>query len=107
MLRTRIVRKISIETYHSLIHRYESKIKCGTDALFRLNEGQRKLFKCKDIINTLTKESPRSVGIQANGRYAAFFRRKEGFIRIIFEINTMFNRLEIVTFTWEDNIPRI
>lgn len=98
---------MSIAAYEAIIRRYENRIRCGDEALFRLNEGQRKLFKCEDLITALRKEQPRAVGLQANGRYAAFFRRKEGFMRIIFEVDTRFHRLEIVTFTWEDTIPSL
>lgn len=107
MLRSRIVRSISLEAYNALIRRYEGRMKCGQEALFRLSEGQRKLFKCENLITTLKKESPRGVGLQANGRYSAFFRRNEGFMRIIFEIDTRLNRLEIITFTWEETMPRL
>ena len=91
---TKIIEVVSISQFKQIISKYKSKIKVGPHALDHLSDAQRKVFKEEDLINILSKENPRGIGLQRNGRYAAFFSRKEGFLRIIFEVKR--DRLEIV-----------
>ena len=102
---TKIIESISIPRFKQIISDYKSKIKISPHALDHLSDSQRKVFKDEDLINPLLKENPRGVGLQRNGRYAAFFRRKEGFLRIIFEVKT--DKLEIITFINTDSIPNL
>lgn len=51
------------------------------------------------------QEEPRGAGLQKNGRYAAFYGRKWGFLRIIFEIKDA--KLEIITFINTENMPNL
>ena len=103
---TRIVKKISKEEFKEIREKYKKGIVVSPDALFRLSEGQRKVFKEESLIAILTKENPRSIGLQQNGRYAAFFRRKDGFMRIIFILEGD-TKLEIITFFTTANMPII
>jgi len=102
---TKIIESVSIQRFKDILPKYESKIKVGPHALDHLSDAQRKLFKEEDLIKILTRENPRGVGLQRNGRYAAFFRRKEGFLRIIFELKS--DRLEIITFINTDYMPNL
>ena len=106
MTSSRIIRKISKEEFDEIIRRYRNNILVSPDALFRLSAGQRKVFKEESLINILTKENPRLVGLQENERYAAFFRRNDGFIRIIFTIENK-KSLIIITFVITDYLPVI
>ena len=87
---TKIIESISIQRFKEILSKYKSKIKVGSHALDHLSDLQRKLFKEEDLIRILIRENSRGVGLQRNGRYAAFFRRKEGFLRIIFEVKLAF-----------------
>ena len=106
MVSTRIAKKIDYFEYKSLIERYKNKIEINPHAYFRLNQSQRKVYKDDYLISILKEEQPSLIGIQQNGRYAAFFRRKEGYLRIIFQIKKN-NNIEIITFFITDNLPNI
>lgn len=106
MVSTRIIKKVDYFEYKSLIERYKNKIEINPHSYFRLNQAQRKVYKNGHLINMLKEEKPSLIGIQQNERYAAFFRRKEGFLRIIFQINKDKN-IEIITFFITDNLPNI
>src|SRR3989338_1254554 len=73
-------------------------------ALDRLSEAQRKVFKGDELIDILTKGKPILIGLQKNGRYAVFFKRSDGFIRIIFQISED-GKIEIGTFYNVDQLP--
>lgn len=102
---TKIIESVSVERFKDILSKYESKIKVGLHAFDHLSDAQRKLFKEGDLIKILIRENPRGIGLQRNGRYAAFFRRKEGFLRIIFEVKK--DRLEIITFINTDYMPNL
>ena len=102
---TKIIESVNISRFKEIISEYKSKIKVCPHALDHLSDAQRKVFKEEYLINTLLRENPRGVGLQRNGRYVAFFRRKEGFLRIIFEVKK--DRLEIITFINTDYMPNL
>ena len=102
---TKIMESVSIHRFKQIIFKYKSNIKVGPHALDHLSDAQRKVFKEEDLINILSRENPRGIGLQRNGRYAAFFRRKEGYLRIIFELKS--DRLEIITYLNTDTIPNL
>ena len=102
MSTTRIIKEINYFEFKELISNY--KIKVNSHAYFRLNEMQRKIYKDDVLIDILTKEKPTLIGIQQNKNYAIFFARKEGYLRIIFNINL--SNIEIITFYIIDHIPK-
>ncbi|MCH8003013.1 MAG: hypothetical protein IH934_00140 [Nanoarchaeota archaeon] len=102
---TKIIESVSIQRFKDILSKYKSKIKVGPHALDHLSDSQRKVFKEEDLINILLRETPRGIGLQRNGRYAVFFRRKEGFLRIIFEVKK--DRLVIITFINTDYMPNL
>jgi len=104
---TRIIKAVNEIDYLELIENYKDKITVNPHANFRVSEAQRKVYKDEYLISILEGEKPRFVGMQQNGNYAAFFSRKEGFLRLIFAVNTLANNIEIVTFFIADNIPEI
>lgn len=97
---TKIIKNISILKFKELIK--NNTIIVDNHALDRLSEGQRKIFKEEDLINILSKETPKGVGLQANYRYCAYFKKKNYYIKIIFYKD---NSLHIATFMNLDNIP--
>ncbi len=102
---TKIIESVSIHRFKQIISGYKSKINVSPHALDHLSDAQRKVFKEEDLINILLRETPRGVGLQGNGRYAAFFRKKWGYLRIIFELKS--DRLEIITFINTDYMPNL
>src|SRR3990167_8110962 len=102
---TKIIESVSLSRFKEIISIYKSKTKVSPHVLDHLSDSQRKVFKEEYLIATLTRENPRGVGLQRNGRYAAFFRRKEGFLRIIFELKN--DQLEIITFINTDYVPNL
>lgn len=102
---TKIIESVKIHRFKQIISEYKSKIKVSPHALEHLSDAQRKVFKEEDLINILLRETPRGVGLQRNGRYAAFFRKKEGYLRIIFELKD--DRLKIITYLNTDTIPNL
>ena len=94
---TKIIESVSIHRFKQILIKYKLKIKVCPHALDHLSNAQRKVFKEEDLINILSRENPRGVGLHRNGRFVAFFRRKIGFLRIIFEVKK--DRLEIIIFS--------
>jgi len=69
-----------------------------------LSQGQRKVFKEEDLKHMVDKETPRKVYLQANGRYAAFFRKEDGFRKLILEVEEKI--ITIVSFWDMLEIPK-
>ena len=102
---TKIIEEISKGKFKGILKKYKESITVNPHALDHLSDAQRNIYKESELINILTKENPKGIGLQRNGRYAAFFRRKNYFIRIIFEIKHP--KLEIITFTNPDYMPNL
>lgn len=102
---TKIIEEITKERFKILISKYINSIKISSHAFDHLNESQRKIFKEEDLIKVVKKENPYSIGLQRNGRYAVFYRRKNGYFRIILQVKEA--RIEVVTFINTDNIPHM
>ncbi len=105
MTETRIIKEVGYFEYRELIDRFEGRLKVNLHAYFRLNEMQRKVYKDDALITTLAEEKPAFVGIQKNQNYAAFFSRKQGYLRLMFKVTK--EHIEIVTFYITDKIPKI
>ncbi|MCX6706892.1 MAG: hypothetical protein NT001_02005 [Candidatus Woesearchaeota archaeon] len=102
---TRIKEEVEISHFKEMINRYKSNIIINPHALDHLSDSQRKLFNEHDLINPLLIENPCGVGLQKNGRYASFYRRNWGYLRII--LNMTGSKLEIITFINTENIPNL
>ncbi len=102
---TKIVKKIENDEFRRIFRRYNPNIKVSPHAFDHLSDAQRKIFAEQDLINILTKESQVGGGMQKNGRYAVFFKRKKGYTRIIFGLSD--STLEIITFINTENIPNL
>ena len=106
MSSTRIVKKVDPSEFRKLVTPYKRSILINPHAYFRLNERQRNVYKDEHLISILTEENPIWVGIQQNGRYAAFFGRKNGYLRIIFQVSQQ-KKFEVITFFITDTVPKI
>ncbi len=69
-----------------------------------LAEGQRKVFKEEELKHMAMRETPRRAYLQENGRYAAYYRKSDGYRKLIFEIQR--SDVTIVSFMDTLEIPR-
>lgn len=99
MASTRIVKEVEYADYYGFIE--NCAVTINRHAYFRFNDVQRKVYKDE----YLKDERPVLVGIQQNGLCAAFFRRKEGYLRIMF--NKHLKSIEVITFYITDTLPKI
>lgn len=74
-------------------------------ALDHLSLRQRKVFKEEDLIHMLRDEKPRKAYLQANGRCAVYFRRADGYRKLIIEVED--SKVTIVTFIDNLEIPKV
>lgn len=102
---TRIVKEVPVAEVQEIIAQYEKNIVVNSHATDHVSDCQRRIFNPDELIRPLLRETPAGVGLQANRRYAVFYRRKYGFLRIIFEIKDV--KLEITTFLNTDGIPNL
>jgi len=102
---TRITTKLTVENLRELLGKNGCNVVIGPHALQRLSQSQRKVFNQNELITPLLKDSPSIAGQQENGNYALYFRRKEGFLKIILAEKK--DRLEIVTFMHTQSTPII
>lgn len=102
---TKIVKEVDTAAFKEIISKHSSSIIINPHALDHISDGQRKIFNMQELINPLLHENPAGVGLQVNGRYTVFYKRKYGFLRIIVEIKN--TRLEITTFLNTDSIPNL
>lgn len=100
---TKIVKDVNKEAFKSIISKYKGNIKASPHALFHLSDSQRNVFNEKDLVKFLLNEKPESIGLQRNGRYAVFYKRKNYYLRIILEVKP--SQIEIVTFINTETIP--
>ena len=102
---TKIEEWIDLEEFKELISNHKSNILVSPHALTHLSIAQRLIFNESELINPIMNERPEKVGKQRNGRYAAFYHRKNGYLKIILERKTQ--KLEIITFINVDIVPSI
>lgn len=102
---TKIIESVSKTDWADILQTYKSKIYVSSHAFEHLNKAQRKVFKEKDLIDTITNEKPAGVGLQRNRRYAVFFKRDKYYLRIICIVKE--HKLEIITFLNTENIPNL
>lgn len=85
----------------------ENSIECTPHTLFRLSEGQRKVFACDILKGILLNKVPLKVCIQYNGNYATYYKYKEqSIIKIIVSIKTTFIRIVTFMIVAESQIPK-
>ncbi len=99
---TRIVKTLGSEAFSHLVT--GTAVTINPHARFRLHEAQRGLYASEILARIMHEESPALAGIQSNGKYTAFFRRKVGYLRIIFTVDR--NVIEVITFYQTAALPR-
>jgi len=79
-------------------------VQVSPHAFDHLSAKQRKVFKEEELSYMLKKEIPRKVYLQNNGRYAAYYRKSDGYRKLIIEKE---GNTTIVTFMNVLEIPRM
>jgi len=101
---TRIIEEFDISEFIEIVDKYKSRISVSLHALDHLSDSQRRLFNIDELVVPLLKERPCGVGLQLNGRFAVFYKRNWGFLKIILSIGS---RLDIITFINTGNMPNL
>jgi len=99
---TRPVKELNLIELKELLRSKQTIL--SAHALDHLSSGQRKLFKEEDLINTVEKETPRKAYLQENKRYACYYRKSEGYLKIILDIDK--TSITIISFMNVLEIPR-
>jgi hypothetical protein len=99
---TRPIKEIDREEFKSLIK--GKKVIISPHAIWHLSNQQRKVFNVEELVSMIEKENPRKVHLQENGRYAAYYRKSDGYRKLIFEIKK--DKTIVVTFVDMTEIPK-
>lgn len=99
---TEPVKEIDREEFKHLIKRKEVVV--SPHALWHLNNHQRKVFNVDELIKIVLRETPRKVYLQKNERYAAYYRKSDGYRKIIIKIKN--DKTIVITFVDTNEIPR-
>ena len=84
---------------------YNKYIEFSDHALAYIETGERKVFITQDIISLLEKQKPSKAYLQQNGRYGIYYRLREGYRKLVLEIQEQ--KVIIVTYMDTDEIPKI
>lgn len=100
---TRPIEEIDFVSFKDKIS--NKKICISPHAMDHLSEKQRKVFKEEELILMIERETPRKIYLQHNGRYALYYRKSDGYRKLILEIEM--NKVTVVTFADPLEIPKI
>tara|TARA_Y100000310_G_scaffold311401_1_gene357632 strand:+ start:680 stop:1006 length:327 start_codon:yes stop_codon:yes gene_type:complete len=99
---TRPIKEIDKIEFKNILANKEKHV--SFHAFDHLSERQRKVFKEEELISMLLRETPRKIYLQHNGRYAVYYRKSDGYRKLILEISD--KKITIVTFINVLEIPR-
>lgn len=100
---TKPIKELTKSEFKEILYRRE--IEVSAHALDHLSASQRKVFKEEELIDMLNKENARKIYLQENGRYSAYYRRKDGYRRLMIELEK--EKVVIVSFINVDELPRV
>ena len=100
---TKPIKELILSEFKELCN--DKTITVSPHALDHLSKNQRKVFKEDELIRMVEKESARKIYLQENRRYAAYYRRKDGYRKVIIDMEE--GKLIIVSFVDTIEIPRI
>jgi len=100
---TKPMEEVDINIFKNVL--VNKEIFVSPHALDHLSRGQRKVFKEQELINILRRETPRKVYLQRNERYAVYYRKSDGFRKLILDIKD--KNITIITFIDVLEIPKI
>ena len=93
----KIIENIDLDEFAELVKKHKDKLVVGAHALDHLSMAQRKIYTEDKLTSPVLRERPTGVGLQKNGRYAVFYKRDNGYLKLIIAL-TDIGSLEIVTF---------
>ena len=99
---TKPIKEISKEEFKYLIK--GKKVVVSPHAIWHLSNQQRKVFNVEELVSMVEKENPRKVHLQENGRYAVYYRKSDGYRKLIIEIRD--DKTIVVTFVDMSEIPK-
>jgi hypothetical protein len=99
---TKPVKEVSAKEFQYLIKGKE--IEVSPHAIWHLSNQQRKVFNVEELIGMVKRETPRKVYLQENKRYAAYYRKSDGYRKLIIEIRD--SKTIVVTFVDMSEIPK-
>lgn len=91
---TKPVTEISREEFRHLIK--GKKVIVSPHAIWHLSNQQRKVFNIDELIAMVENDTPRKVYLQENERYAVYYRKSDGYRKLIIEIRD--DKTIVVTF---------
>ena len=100
---TKPIKELSSKEFRFLIK--DNEIVVWNHALRHLSKKQRKVFNEEELIQMLRKEKPRKVYLQENERYASYYRRKDGYRKLIVMVGV--KNVELVSFMDVPELPKI
>src|SRR3989338_3611148 len=100
---TRPIKELDNDEFNEKIK--NKAIKLSHHALDHLSSGQRKVFKEEELMDLILKQQPRKIYLQANSRYSLYYRKDNGYRKLVLEING--SKAVIVTFMDTDELPKI
>jgi len=80
------------------------KVVVSPHAIWHLSNRQRKVFNEEELISLVERENPRKVYLQENERYSAYYRKSDGYRKLIIE--TRDDKTIVVTFVDMSEIPK-
>ncbi len=99
---TKPIKEIGKDEFRYLI--MGKKVVVSPHAIWHLSNRQRKVFNIEELIRMVEKENPRKVYLQENERYAAYYRKSDGYRKLIIELRD--EKTIVVTFVDMSEIPK-
>ncbi|HIG93053.1 MAG: hypothetical protein QT02_C0011G0012 [archaeon GW2011_AR9] len=100
---TKPIQRVSPQEFQDLIK--GKNVVISPHAIWHLSNQQRKVFNVEELISMVKRETPRKVYLQENERYAAYYRKSDGYRKLIIEIKD--NKTIVVTFVDMSEIPKL
>lgn len=99
---TKPIREVSKEEFQNLIK--DKEVVVSPHAIWHLSNHQRKVFNIEELKLMIERESPRKVYLQENKRYATYYRKSDGYRKLIIEIRD--DKTIVVTLVDISEIPK-
>jgi 23S rRNA G2069 N7-methylase RlmK/C1962 C5-methylase RlmI len=99
---TKTIKEVSKEEFKYLIK--GKRVIASPHVIWHLSNRQRKVFNVEELIGMIRRENPRKVYLQENERYAAYYRKSDGYRKLIIEIRD--DKVILITFIDISEIPK-
>ena len=99
---TKPLKELSAEEIAFLL--YNKHVELSDHALVYIETGERKVFITEELISLVERQKPSKAYFQQNGRYGIYYRLREGYRKLVLEIQEQ--KVVIVTYMDTDEIPK-